>query len=92
MFPVMFMIAAADPAKSPAMSNGIAQETATVSSKAPNARQLKATQVLGSWVKVAGVFWSNPLHVHNFDCTFTFPGKVVETNGQILSGNRVRWA
>src|SRR5262249_36020698 len=26
-----------------------------------------------------------------FDCTLTVPGEVVETNGQVLAGHRVRW-
>src|SRR5437879_7601415 len=54
MFPHIFMTAAAEPAKSPAMSMGMAQETPTTNSKPPKARQLKATESLGSAVKVAG--------------------------------------
>jgi hypothetical protein len=48
----------------------------------------KATLAL---IKVAGVYWSNPLHARNFDFTSAFPGEVVQTNGEILSRNRVRW-
>src|SRR6202044_3192610 len=54
MLPHMFMTEAVQPAKSPPMSSGMAQETPTVSSKPPKARQLKATQSFGSCVRGAG--------------------------------------
>src|SRR5436305_366455 len=41
MLPHEFITAAVDPAKSPPISSGIAHDAATVSSSAPNARQLK---------------------------------------------------
>jgi hypothetical protein len=31
------------------------------------------------------------LPIHQFDYTLTVPGEVLETNGQILASNRVRW-
>jgi 3'-phosphoadenosine 5'-phosphosulfate (PAPS) 3'-phosphatase len=47
--PQPFITAEADPAKSPAISSGMTQETGTVSSSPPKARQLNATQARGSW-------------------------------------------
>jgi hypothetical protein len=41
--------------------------------------------------RVAGLYLSIPLAASQFHYTMTMPGEIVETNGQLLSGNRVRW-
>ncbi len=39
-----------------------------------------------------GLHWDGFLFDHHhFDWTLTVPGEVVETNGELLAGNRVRW-
>src|SRR4051794_4975831 len=54
MLPQVFMTAETDPAKSPPISSGTAQETPTVSSSAKNATQLYQTEWIGSEVNCAG--------------------------------------
>jgi hypothetical protein len=44
-----------------------------------------------SILKITGVYWVDPLNFHIFDYTFTAPGAVVQTNGEIVADNRVRW-
>jgi hypothetical protein len=48
-------------------------------------------RVAPSLFKITGAYWIDPLHFHMFDYKFTPPGLVVQTNGEILSDNRVRW-
>jgi hypothetical protein len=46
----------------------------------------------GLVARVFGIHWGDGVFRHEkFDYTLTVPGEVVETNGQIMAGNRVRW-
>ncbi len=42
-------------------------------------------------VRIIGIRWIGFFSTQEFDYTLTMPGEVVETNGQVLSANRVRW-
>jgi hypothetical protein len=46
---------------------------------------------IGLLVRIVGLHASALLWGEEFDYVLTVPGEVVETNGQILSGNKVRW-
>jgi hypothetical protein len=42
--------------------------------------------------RVFGLYWGDLIfNLRGFDYTMTMPGEVVETNGEILAGNQVRW-
>jgi hypothetical protein len=42
--------------------------------------------------RVFGLYWGDLLfNLRGFDYTMTMPGEVVETNGEVLAGNQVRW-
>jgi hypothetical protein len=69
---------------------------------APAAKKVIATkyggqeaynQRLGALVaRVFGLYWGDLIfNLRSFDYTMTMPGEVVETNGEILAANQVRW-